>query len=119
MAYMLFMTRLFQLLAILATLLVIYMSLRPSFSVEGASHSDKAMHFFAYAVLAGLTRLGWPRLWGGWIVVGFIALGIALEIGQHMMAQGRTGSILDALANSLGVIVVSLIFLFYRRRGSI
>jgi len=112
------MTRLFQILAILATLFVIYMSLRPSFSVGDVSHGDKVMHFLAYAVLAGFTRLGWPGLWGGWIVTGFIWLGIGLEIGQHMMAQGRTGSILDALANSLGVIVITLIFHLYRRRNS-
>ena len=112
------MTRLFQLLAIFATLFIIYMSLRPSVSVGGVPHGDKVMHFLVYAVLAGLTRLGWPRLWGGWIVIGFVALGIGLEIAQHMMAVGRTGSVADALANSLGILVVIISFHLYRRRNS-
>ena len=110
------MTRLFQLLAILATGVVIYMSLRPGVSTGGIPHADKVMHLLAYGVLAGLTRLGWPRLWGGFIILGFVGLGVALEMAQHFMAQGRTGSLADAVANALGVILVTFIFHLYRRK---
>jgi len=110
------MTRLIQGLAILATLIVIYMSLRPSFSTGGVPNADKVLHLLSYAVLAGLTRLGWPRVWGGWVVVGFISLGVVLEVAQHFMALGRTGSIADAIANALGVLLAVIIFHLIRNR---
>ncbi|WP_427453953.1 VanZ family protein [Litorimonas sp. WD9-15] len=110
------MTRLIQILSILATLVVIYMSLRPSFSTGGTPHVDKVLHLFSYGVLAGLTRLGWPRLWGGWVVVGFISLGIVLEFAQHFMGLGRTGSVADAIANALGVLLAVILFHLIRKR---
>ena len=110
------MTRIFQILAFLATLAVIILSLRPNLPSVEVSNSDKVMHFLAYGVLAGLTRLGWPRFWGGLIVIGFIGLGIGLEFGQHLMAQGRTASIADALANSAGAILAVTLYHIYHRR---
>jgi len=110
------MTRIFQILAISTTLAVIILSLRPSLPSIEVPNSDKLMHFLAYGVLAGLTRLGWPRLWGGWIVIGFILLGVGLELGQYLMAQGRTASIADAFANSVGAILAVTLYHIYHRR---
>ena len=110
------MTRIFQFLAISTTLAVIILSLRPSLPSIEVPNSDKLMHFLAYGVLAGLTRLGWPRLWGGLIVIGFILLGVGLEFGQYLMAQGRTASIADAFANSVGAILAVTLYHIYHRR---
>ena len=110
------MTRIFQFLAISTTLAVIILSLRPSLPSIEVPNSDKLMHFLAYGVLAGLTRLGWPRLWGGLIVIGFILLGVGLELGQYLMAQGRTASIADALANSVGAILAVTLYHIYHCR---
>lgn len=112
------MTHIFKILALLSALTIAYLSLRPSFSTGGIQHMDKVHHFLAYAVMAGLFRLGWPRLWGGWIVLGVAAIGVTLEIGQHMMALGRTASIADAIANTLGALMAVLIVHLLRRRFS-
>jgi len=113
------MTRIIQVLAIIATLIVISLSLQPSLPSGSVPNADKIMHLLAYAVLAALTRLGWRRIWGGWIVIGFIGLGVGLEIGQHLMALGRTASFADAIANSVGaVLAVTLYHIYHRRKRS-
>lgn len=113
------MTRLFQILTLLAILVILYMSLRPGVSTGGIQHADKLMHLLAYALMAGLARLGWPSLWGGWIVLGFIAMGVAIELAQHFMALGRTGSLADGLANAAGALLAICLFHSYRRRTSL
>lgn len=99
-----------------AVAVIVMMSLRPSLSVGGIAHIDKVLHFGAYAVLAGLARLGWPKLWGGWIFLGFAALGVAIEIAQHTMNLGRTGSLADVAANLLGAAFPLIIFHFFWTR---
>jgi len=82
----------------------------------GIAHADKLLHFGAYAVLAGLARLGWPKLWGGWIFLGFAGFGIGIEIAQHIMSIGRTGSLADTAANLLGTALPLAIFHFFWTR---
>ena len=110
------MTKLFQFLTCLAIIVLIVMSLRPSLSTGGVPNGDKVLHFLAYGFLAGLARLGWPKLWGGWIVFGLITLGWLMELGQHMMNQGRTASFADGIANSMGVLLVVALFHIYQLR---
>ncbi len=103
-------------LTFVAIAVVLLMSLRPSVSAGGMAHMDKILHFGAYAVLSGLARLGWSRLWGGWIFLGFAVLGAGIEIAQHTMNLGRTGSLADAAANIAGAAVALIIFyLFWTR----
>jgi VanZ family protein len=87
----------------LASLLaVIVLSLLPQAEVPQLGISDKLEHFAAYAGLALLGGIGFPR--GRWQVllpVLLIALGIALEFLQHL-APGRASEVADALANGLG-----------------
>lgn len=113
------MTRIFQILTILTLIFILYMSFRPSVSTGGVEHADKVLHLLAYGFVAGLARLGWPREWGGWIVLFLVSIGVSIEIGQHIMALGRTGSIGDALANATGVLLAVIIFHFIRRRQTI
>jgi len=82
----------------------------------GIAHADKLLHFGAYAVLAGLARLGWPKLWGGWMFLGFAGFGIGIEIAQHTMSIGRTGSLADTAANLLGTALPLAIFHFFWTR---
>jgi len=96
--------------AALAVILV--MSLKPAGSVGGIAHIDKVLHLGAYAVLASLARLGWPKLWGGWIFLGLAMFGIGIEVAQHMMNLGRTASLADIAANLLGA-ALPLIFFHY------
>lgn len=102
----------FRFLTIAALLTVTYMSLRPNLSTGGVPHADKLLHFGAYAVLAGMARLGWPRQWGGWIFLGLAVFGIAIELAQHTMDLGRTGSLADTIANLAGA-AAALVFFHY------
>jgi len=80
--------------------------------VGGVPHMDKVLHLGAYAVLAGLARIGWPKLWGGLIFFVLATFGIGIEIAQHSMNLGRTGSIADILANLTGTALPLLFFHF-------
>lgn len=106
----------FKILTIAALGVVFVMSLRPSVSVGGMAHIDKVLHFGAYGVLAGLARLGWPKLWGGWLFLLLGIFGIVIEILQHNMALGRTGSLADTAANLAGVgIALAFFHIFWTR----
>ena len=106
----------FKILTLAALATVLVMSLRPSVSLGGPAHADKILHLGAYAVLAGLARLGWPRLWGGALFLCLALFGIGIEMGQHLMAAGRTGSFADIVANLLGAALALIIFhIFWTR----
>lgn len=65
------------------------------------------MHFVSYGVLVSLwgIALRLNRLWGVTLVL--IALGVGLEIAQHIMDFGRAGSIWDGLANAAGAVLAA------------
>lgn len=66
---------------------------------------DKLLHFLVYGFLSGGLILAWPQLSKQRVIVGCIALGVALEFGQGLMRAGRTASLWDGLANSLGAVL--------------
>lgn len=106
----------FKLLTFAALMVVLVMSLRPSVNVGGPVHMDKIVHLGAYAVLAGLARLGWPRLWGGTLFLCLAVFGIGIEVAQHLMALGRTGSLADIIANLSGAALALIFFhIFWTR----
>lgn len=109
-------SHIFKGLTVAAIIIILFMSLRPAVSMGSVPHIDKVMHFGAYAVLAGLARLGWPKLWGGWIFLFFAVLGIGIEIAQHLMSVGRTGSLGDTLANLCGAALPLILFHIVRSR---
>ena len=109
-------TLIFKCLTIAALLTVLVMSLRPSAITGGPANIDKVLHLVAYGVLAGLARLGWPKLWGGTIFLGLAVFGIGIEIAQHLMPLGRTGSLADTAANLLGTALALIFFhIFWTR----
>ena len=107
---------LFKCLTLAALGVILVMSLRPSVSVGGVQHMDKVLHLGAYAVLSGLARLGWPKLWGGLIFIGLAVFGIGIEIAQHTMNLGRTGSLADIAANLTGAALPLIVFHFFWTR---
>ena len=106
----------FKFLTLAALTVILVMSLKPSISVGGMPHVDKVLHFGAYALLSILARLGWPKLWGGLIFIGLAVFGIAIEIAQHTMNLGRTGSIADIAANLAGAALPLIVFHFFWTR---
>ena len=105
-------SHLFKCLTIAALAVILVMSLRPSVSIGDVPNMDKLVHFGAYTVLAFLARLGWPKLWGGWIFLGLALFGVGIEVAQEMMNLGRTGSLADIVANLLGTAFPLLVFHF-------
>lgn len=91
-------------IACVATLILVHESLMPTGPSSSLNHFDKVMHFLSYFVLTGL----WAIACGGRslikIALIIATMGIGLEIAQHVMELGRTGSIWDALANFAGCV---------------
>lgn len=95
-------SRFFLFLALLVAVLV--GSLIPRDPLAQGSHVfDKLEHLTAYAMLmaAGMWAARGQR---AHIIAGLLlALGLVIEFGQSWMHLGREGSVLDALANTIGV----------------
>ena len=86
---------------------VIWGELSPAAPSLSVSNIDKLQHFGAYALLAALAFLGCrTRSWR--VALALVGLGVALEFAQGALDQGRDASLLDALANTAGVVLVTL-----------
>ncbi len=107
----------FKALGVIFGLTIIYASLTPVGAGGSVPHADKLMHALAYAALTGTLRLGWPIIWGGFIIIGVGSLGIGLEIAQALFGNGRTGSLADAFANVFGAGMALVILYPFRKRG--
>lgn len=83
-------------------------SLGPAGHTQTIPHMDKLLHFGAYFVLTVFASFSLPpamlRYWAVTVIILCIAYGGILEGFQYAMMAGRTASLLDGLANSLGVI---------------
>jgi len=92
-------------------LMVIFVSLLPSTGVS-FWHVDKIGHFFAYAGMAVLALLAFNSRISRALALFFaVALGAALEWGQSFV-PGRDMSLMDGIANTLGVITGTVLFWF-------
>lgn len=72
---------------------------------------DKILHAFAYGVLTTGLVFAWPKR--SLVVIFMIAVGFGtlIEVLQHTLATGRTGSIADAAANGAGALAIILIWI--------
>lgn len=97
-------------IALILTIIIIYLSVVNASGVPAASVSDKLKHFVAYAALAApfCVYMGRRRILPALILV--VALGISMEIAQALAGTGRSPSVLDAVANALGAGTSGLIF---------
>ena len=85
--------------------LIIYLSLTPAPPQIGMENGDKLGHLAAY----GLVTLWLMQPYTGlhqrtWLVVGMVALGIALEFAQHATGY-RSFEVADMVADALGVTI--------------
>ena len=107
----------FKGLSVIFAVIIIHESLISVGPGPKIQHFDKLMHAFAYASLTGALRLGWPVIWGGFLILGAGALGIGLEYAQAAFVTGRTGSLADGAANLFGVCLALMVLHPFRRHG--
>jgi len=87
-------------------LTVIVLSLLPGRDLPQVGLSDKLEHVIAYAGMALAGSLAFPRLPAFlWLLVLLPALGVALEFCQ-MLVPGRSAEVADAVADTIGVLLV-------------
>lgn len=93
--------RLFTAAFFLLAAAIVWFSLTPITAAPTVRHIDKVEHFLAYAALTlvGFAARGrpWPLM-----AAGIVAFGGGVEVLQALMPTGRTGSVLDGLANGAG-----------------
>jgi VanZ family protein len=95
-------------------IVVVVVSLAPSRGISTPGVIDKVGHFAVYAILVylGLTAFKSSKAWIP-VILFAIALGVILEFLQASVS-GRDASIADGLANFLGVLVGTAIYLLTR-----
>ena len=84
---------------------VVVLSLAPPPDMDLPAGADKVEHFIAYFLLAAsavqLYASGRALLWIG---MGIVALGVGLEVAQHLATTTRQMDPGDALADLFGVL---------------
>ena len=79
--------------------------------------SDKTIHFVAWGVWLALLARAWKMPLALLLVVG-VGCSIADEASQAIPALNRHASLMDAVANALGVVGVWSLVVSYRNQGS-
>lgn len=101
------------------SLFIVWASLRPAGPGGAIPHLDKVLHLGVYALLACGLALAWPKLSKAKVFWSCVIFGGAIELAQGVIAIGRTASLMDGLANSLGsalgVFMASLIMAKFAR----
>ena len=98
----------------LASAILLYMCLAPSHALPSVRLWDKAEHAIAWAVLAGVGFVLFPRQ--PWLVVGYaLVFGAAVEILQGALPFGRDLDWHDWVADLVGVAAASAVFFALRR----
>jgi len=84
------------------SVLIVWASLRPAGTGGAIPHADKVLHLLVYAVLAFGMALAWPKLSKTKVFWTCVVFGGVMELAQGFIGVGRTVSLFDGLANSLG-----------------
>ena len=84
----------------------------------GVSYGDKIFHFFAYCLLTLLwvytftLKFKWPQKKAMLVAVfGAVLYGILIEVLQGSVTTSRSFDYYDALANSLGALLTSVVLM--------
>jgi len=107
---------------ILTTLIIIYLSLAGSLTigqVGNIPYIDKIGHFGLYFILMAVIILEHKNSFRNTrqlILISLIPLffGTLMELFQMLITSDRRGELLDAIANSAGIISAILLWLLYR-----
>lgn len=99
-------------IAVFVTISILYLSLMkvPKYNIT-ISHLDKWQHCLAYCTLTFFWLFTFYRKERKFLIIFCcIFFGIIIEVLQYSMTNYRTGDYLDAIANSVGVLLGSLVF---------
>ena len=80
---------------------------------------DKFNHILAFATLAALAALGWPRAEKLRVVERLSFLGALIEVAQAMPVLHRDCDIRDWAADTLAIVVVTVVFALLGRRRTV
>ncbi len=91
------------------------LSLTPGGHVPSWTASDKLAHMAAYLLLGMLTTAAY-KTWKirSWLLLGAIVMGVGLEFAQDLIPR-REMSVLDAMANTAGILIATLLTFIYTR----
>ena len=114
-----------NILSILTALVILYLSLANSHTFDKVSsiidfpNIDKVVHFGMYFGFMSVIILENRKTIKGTsqlVLIGLIPLlyGVLMEIMQATLTVARSGSFYDALANSIGILISILIWLWIR-----
>ena len=100
------------------TLLLTYMLLRPANSLPKDIHwfegADKVVHFGIFGVLGFLFEATYPKQ-DFYKYLAIFLYAIFTEIAQHLMDNGRSGDVMDLLADILGIIIAYILFRYVEK----
>jgi VanZ family protein len=99
----------------LAYFLLLSWQLLTPVTIVNAGGWDKLIHFSGFFVLAGLAMLAGWKTSSYKLVLALIGYAALTEILQYFI-PGRSFSVLDWMADSLGVLIASLIFSLVSKR---
>ena len=101
---------------ICSLIMISVLSLSPSESVLQVGHFDKAVHFLSYLYLSMSFWIGFKQARPIWLICACLILfGVLIEFLQSFV-PGRLMSIMDAVANGLGVCFGYACFYYIKKR---
>jgi VanZ family protein len=96
-------TRLWRLAFLTAAGFAVVMAVMPQPPELPGGLSDKLLHMLAFAVLALLAKMAYPRAQAWKILLGLGIMGAAIEVAQAAPALGRNASLTDWIADMLAI----------------
>ncbi|MET0378418.1 MAG: VanZ family protein [Spongiibacteraceae bacterium] len=106
-----------QVLFWLALLSISMLAFMPGPEVPVSTRWDKGDHTLAFFVLSVLAMLSWPRQPWWRLALWLIGYGVLIEIVQAFLPS-REASLLDLLADSTGIALHGVFYVFMARRFS-
>ncbi|MEN7341954.1 MAG: VanZ family protein [Pseudomonadota bacterium] len=92
-------------LTLLVTAAALFELLRPNEEINPQGDGAQLMHLIGFGLLALWYCALVARRTLGAVLAWLVIVGIGTEIAQHFMGLGRTGDVLDVVANVFGIAI--------------
>ena len=105
-----------RILFLTALIVITDLALQPATGVPASLlGSDKLEHMAAFAALTVLSAMAWPNLPRLLTLPLLLLYGIAIEIAQNQLGNGRVASIGDIIADAAGIALATGLVVLARR----